>query len=271
MDTPQPVALVTGGSNGLGLVIARALLDAGFRVLIVGRDETRLKQAIEALDAVQVTRRYVCDVTDATEVKGLFEHVRSELGRLDALVNCVGSSDRGLITSLEPERLGTLFQQNVIGTLNCSRAAVDLLEQSQGSIVNIGSLASKVGARYLGGYSIVKHALAGLTQQMRLELRDQGVHVGLVSPGPIKRDDAGNRYQVDDSVPEQARQPGGGTRVKGLPPEKVAAAVLRCIRKREPDIVLPGYLRLLIALGHISPRLGDWLLTKFTSPKSSGN
>ena len=111
------------------------------------------------------------------------------------------------------------------------------------------------------------HGLAGMTQQMRLELRPRGIHVGLVSPGPIARDDAGRRYteSIDASIPEQASAPGGGTRLKGLAAERVADAVLRCIRHRAADIVLPGYLRILIAIGHAFPRLGDWLLIKFTS------
>ncbi len=135
--------------------------------------------------------------------------------------------------------------------------------------MNIGSLASKVGARYIGGYAIAKHALAGMTQQLRLELKPRGIHVGLVSPGPIRRDDAGQRYNksMEEGLPTQASAPGGGTRLKGLAPERVADAVLRCIESRKPDIVLPGYLRLLIATGHAFPRLGDWLLLKFTSVK----
>ena len=163
-----------------------------------------------------------------------------------------------------------LIQQNVLTALLCSQAAIPLLEANRGVIVNIGSLASKVDARYIGGYAIAKHALAGMTQQMRLELKSRGIHVGLVSPGPIRRDDAGTRYHdtVDSSLPPQASKPGGGTRLKGLPPERVADAVLRVIRKRSPDIVMPGYLRIMISVGQAWPRLGDWLLLKFTSDKS---
>lgn len=109
------------------------------------------------------------------------------------LVNCVGISDRGLIEDLKSDRLQELLDQNVFTALLCCQAGLPLLKESRGVIVNIGSLASKVGARYIGGYAIAKHALAGLTQQMRLELKPVGVHVGLVSPGPIQREDAGRR------------------------------------------------------------------------------
>ena len=276
-DRPA-VALVTGGSAGLGFVIARRLLDAGYCVVIVGRDSGRLEDAMRRLDPEgclssngnigQRLACLACDLTDARAVAQLVTDTLNTWGRLDVLVNCVGASDRGLIENLEPDRAEFLFRQNVITALLCSQNTIEALEKTGGVIVNIGSLASKVGARYIGAYAMAKHALAGMTQQLRLELKPRGIHVCLVSPGPIRRKDAGQRYQESiDGLPPQAAKPGGGTRVKGLPPERVADAVLAAIRRRKPDVVLPRYLRLLIMLGHASPRLGDWLLLKFTSPR----
>ena len=275
-DRPA-VALVTGGSAGLGFVIARRLLDAGYCVVIVGRDSGRLEDAMRRLDPEgclssdgnigQRLACFPCDLTDARAVAQLVTDTLNTWGRLDVLVNCVGASDRGLIENLEPDRAEFLFRQNVTTALLCSQNTIEALEKTGGVIVNIGSLASKVGARYIGAYAMAKHALAGMTQQLRLELKPRGIHVCLVSPGPIRRKDAGQRYQESiDGLPPQAAKPGGGTRVKGLPPERVADAVLAAIRRRKPDVVLPRYLRLLIMLGHASPRLGDWLLLKFTSP-----
>ncbi|QDT02614.1 putative oxidoreductase [Rubripirellula lacrimiformis] len=290
-----PLAIVTGGSAGLGTYIAAALLRNRYRVVIVGRDADRLDQASRHLislmgtvvgtgatptdsgqpglgqvSAESMLVAEIADVGDADQVAALFRRVQDRFGRLDALINTVGASDRGLIENLSTDRLQDLWRRNVVTALLCSQAAIPALESSGGVIVNIGSLASKVGARYIGGYAIAKHGLAGLTGQLRLELKSRGVHVALVSPGPIRRDDAGARYQqqLDDRLPSQAAQPGGGARLKGLPPEKVAQAVVRCIQNRKPDVVMPGYLRPLIAVGHAFPRLGDWLLLKFTSSKS---
>jgi len=266
-----PVALVTGGSAGLGLVIVQALLNRGYRVVVVGRDETRLSAAVANLDCAEASRieTQQCDVTCEAEVERLFAVIESSLGRLDVLVNCVGTSDRGLIENLSVENAERLFRQNVIPALLCSQYGLRLLEQNRGTIVNIGSLGGKVGSRYIGGYAIAKHGLAGMTQQLRLELKPKQVHVGLISPGPIAREDAGRRYDgsADTNLPEQARAPGGGARLKGLPPQRVAAAVIRCIERKAVDIVLPRHMRVFIALGHAFPRLGDWLLLKFTSGK----
>ncbi|MGB7343137.1 MAG: SDR family NAD(P)-dependent oxidoreductase [Pirellulaceae bacterium] len=266
-----PVALVTGGSAGLGWMIARTFLQNGYRVMIVGRDQQRLDDASNRLQAEGISSQCIATIaanlTKTSEATRVVESVNQQFQQLDVLVNCVGKSDRGFVHQLDADTLHNLFQQNVTTALLCSQAAIPLLESSKGAIVNIGSLASKVGARYIGGYSAAKHALAGMTQQMRLELRPKGIHVGLVSPGPIKRDDAGQRYveKLSNDLPEQASKPGAGTRVKGLSPERVAKAVLDCARKRKPDVVLPGHMRVLIALGHAFPRLGDWLLLKFTS------
>jgi NAD(P)-dependent dehydrogenase (short-subunit alcohol dehydrogenase family) len=273
MDADErPVAVVTGGSAGLGFVIAKTLLAHGYKVLIVGRDDSRLSDACDRLAAraQEEVSSYRCDLTRVDDVAGLLKEVGQRYGRLDAVINCVGTSDRGLIENLSADRLENLLRQNVLTTLLCSQAAIPLLEKSGGVIVNIGSLASKVGARYIGGYAIAKHALAGLTQQMRLELKPRGIHVAMVSPGPIRREDAGSRYTAtDENLPAQASAPGGGTRLKGLAPERVADAVLRCLKHRVPDIVLPQHLRILIAIGHTFPRFGDWLLLKFTSTKES--
>ncbi|TWT83206.1 putative oxidoreductase [Planctomycetes bacterium CA13] len=266
---PSPVAIITGGSSGLGKAIAETFLAAGFAIVIVGRNQARLELAREELATRGSAVIVVADVSTEAGAAKINAAAQQHFGRLDVLINCVGASDRGLAENLSTDRLDELVKQNVHTALLCSDAALPLLEISGGVIVNIGSLAAKVGARYLGGYCIAKHALAGLTQQMRLELKPRGVHVALVNPGPIQRSDAGSRYQsqIDDNVPSQAARPGGGTKLKGLPPEKVAAAVLRCVTHRCPDVVLPGYLRILIAVGHLSPRLGDWLLLKFSSSK----
>lgn len=270
-ESNKPVAVITGGSSGLGLVIADRFLNAGYRIAIVGRNPETLAAAAASLGASdQDLLQCQNDVGVEESVAALLAQVQSRFGRLDVLVNCVGGSDRGLLENLSIAQAESLFHQNVVTTLLCCKAAITMLEKTSGVIVNIGSLGGKVGARYIGGYALAKHAVSGLTQQLRLELKPKGIHVGLVSPGPIRRSDEGKRYEnrVDESLPEQANQPGGGTKVKGLAPERVAAAVSACVRKRKPDVVLPGYLRVLIAVGNAFPRLGDWLLLKFTS---SGN
>jgi len=273
IKNPRPVAIVTGASAGLGYEITRSFLNAGYDVVGVGRDGPRLSQAFDSIQTAKVNAAsgrfvpIVADVTAAASVEQLFAKIKVEFARVDVLVNCVGQSDRGTIETLTADRLNDLFRVNVVSALLCSQAALPLLKESRGVVVNIGSLAAKVGPRHLGGYPAVKHALAGLTQQMRLEWRTSGVHVALVNPGPLRRTDAGVRYDaqsIDASLPNAARQPGGGTSVRGLNPGWVANQVLLVVTHRTPDLVLPRYVRLLIAIGHLIPRLGDRLLLWMT-------
>ncbi len=267
--TSRPVAVISGGTSGLGLVIADHFARGGYDVAIIGRDRGRLAEAADRL-AVHGGDVMVLggDVTDPDRTAAMFDELRQRFSRLDALVNCVGQSDRGLTQSLTSDRLIELMNTNLVSTLVCSRAALPLLRQSGGAVVNIGSLASHLATRYLGGYPAAKHALAALTRQMRLEWRAEGVHVGLVSPGPIRRVDEGVRYQQqaeeDPNLPAAAMQPGGGAKLKGLDPNVVAAAVLRCVRRREPERILPGHVRWLVIIAAINPRIADWLLLRLT-------
>jgi len=262
---------VTGASGGLGLAIARAFINSGYDVIAIGRDEKRLaiasrKIAENTADASSAKGRVVPiagDVTDAGSVKDVFRKITADFGRVDVLINCVGQSDRGSALTLTRERLVELLDSNVVSALLCSQAALPLLQQSRGVIVNVGSLASKLGTRYLGAYPATKHALAGLTQQMRLEWLEYGVHVALFSPGPIKRVDAGNRYSelsTATDIPAEALRPGAGASLAGLEPQWIADQVLRCVQRRSPDVILPRYMRLMITLWSLFPRLGDRIL-----------
>ena len=172
--------MIAGGSAGLGLVIARTFLSADYHIVIVGRDPGRLNLAAEQLRSSGGSGVTVLcgDMSERDQADGIAGKIADQLGRLDVLVNCIGASDRGLVEKLTAEQIHRLVQQNVIATLHCSQASLPLLIQSGGTVVNIGSLAGKVTARYLGGYNVAKHALTGLTGQMRMLLA-----VGHAFPG----------------------------------------------------------------------------------------
>ncbi|TWT93621.1 SDR family NAD(P)-dependent oxidoreductase [Neorhodopirellula pilleata] len=266
-------AIVSGGSSGVGLAITRRLLDENYHVTVLGRDAARLDKmkslmTDRSIDADQI-HTCVCDATLRQPVDDAVAAHMAMFGRLDVLVNVVGRSDRGTIEGLDADHLKSLFDANVISALTCVQACLPSLKTSRGTIVNIGSLAGHVAPRFLGGYAIAKHALVGMTNQLRLECEPDGVHVGLVSPGPIHDPDrqTDNRYGVDESsgVPMQAARPGGGAKVKTLTAEQVATAVMRCITDREPEVILPGKTRYLMAIAALWPTLGKRILRSKTS------
>jgi short-subunit dehydrogenase len=262
----QKVVVVTGASSGLGLAIATAFASAGASLVLAARDASRLESA--ALELRPLTRHVLdipTDVTDPEQVERLFHRAIDALGRIDALVNCVGVSNRGRALDTTPEEFARLLEINLLSVVRCTRAAAPHLLQSKGHLVNIGSLSGKTASRYLGAYPVSKFALAAYTQQLRLELEPEGLHVLLVSPGPIARDDAGQRYQHQTAeLPAAAGRPGGGAKLKGIDPQKLAQAILRACQRRQPELVMPRRARLLFALQHLWPRFGDWLLRKVT-------
>lgn len=261
------VVLVTGGSAGFGLAIARAFAQAGAKIVIAALNDHLLEPAAESLRAIggDVTA-IATDITNQTEVDRLFDRVRQQHGRLDVLVNCAGRSVRGAVLDTSVEEFQALWELNFLATVRCTRAAAPLLLETGGHIVNIGSLAAKSASRFLGAYPVSKHSVAAYSHQLRLELASEGVHVLLVCPGPLTRADGGGRYddQTKD-LPESARQPGAGVKLNTISPDHMAQRILRACRRRQPELIVPLKARLVIAISQLFPSLGDWIIRKMSA------
>lgn len=260
------VVIVTGGSAGLGKELVRTFASGGAKVVAAARDEPKLNKVVEEFAAgrLSVTCR-VTDVTNPAQVSELVAHTVGMHGRLDCLVNCAGRSTRGDALATTPEEFTALWDSNFLSVVHCSQAAAPHLVASRGHLVNIGSLAGKTVSRYLGAYPPSKFAVSAYSQQLRYELGPQGVHVLLVCPGPIRRDDAGHRYNAAAAdLPDSARKPGGGVKLKGLDPTRLAAKILRACERRNPELVVPWKARLLLALAQLSPSLGDWIVGRMS-------
>jgi uncharacterized protein len=261
------VALVTGGSKGLGLAIARALVAAEAKVVINGRNQEQLAAVAAGLSLADRTCGWLpADVTQQDQVESLVAETIKMHGRLDALVNCAGKSDRGEISETTAEQFRDLLNLNFLSAVRVTRAALPHLLQTRGHVVCIGSLASKSATRFLGAYPASKFPLAAYTQQLRLELGQQGLHALLVCPGPIRRDDAGSRYnQQAADLPASALQPGGGVKLKGIDPDWLARRILNACERRQAELIVPARAKLLFAIAQLWPALGDWIITRMTS------
>lgn len=263
------VVLVTGGSSGLGRVIAEAFAAEGARLVIAALEAEQLKQAAAEMTAAGHDVLAVhADITRQEDVDRLFEQAIERFGRLDVLVNNAGRSMRGKLLDATPEQIRDLMELNLIALARCTRAAVPYLLKQRGHVVNIGSLAAKSAARWVGAYPTTKFAVAAYSQQLRLELGREGLHVLLVCPGPVARDDE-RLYPLEglEELPETARQPGAGVKLRKIQPKKLAGAILAACERRKPEIVMPGSARLLFAIAQLFPSLGDWLVLR----KTGGN
>ena len=175
------VIAVTGASSGIGAATARALAAAGFRVIYAARRTDRIEALAAEIDGDAVT----CDVTSADDVEALAAAVGD---RLDVLVNNAGGA-----LGLEPVHEGDIvkwrrmYEINVIGTLQVTKALLPALEATgAGIVVNVGSIAGRTAYEGGGGYTAAKHALAVMTETLRLELWDRPVRITEIAPGMVQ-------------------------------------------------------------------------------------
>ncbi len=262
----EKVVLVTGGSSGLGRAIAEAFSEAGACVVIAALEADAVRQAAEEMGAGgRDVLGIHADITRQEDVDRLFDEAIMRFGRLDVLVNNAGRSMRGKIMDTTPEQFRDMMELNLIAMVRCTRAAVPHLLEQRGHVVNIGSLAAKSSARWVGAYPATKHAVAAYSQQLRLELGSQGLHTLLVCPGPIARKDP-RLYPLEglEDIPDHARAPGAGVKVKSISPQWLTRAILRACERRQPELVVPGKARLLFAISQLWPSLGDWIVLRKT-------
>ncbi len=260
------VVLVTGGSSGLGRVIAEQFAAEGSKVAVAALEGEAVQQAAAQMAAAGHDVLPIhADITRQDDVERMIRETLSRFGRLDVLVNNAGRSMRGKVLETTPEQFRELMELNLIGLVRATRAAAPHLLQQRGHVVNIGSLGAKSAARWLGAYPATKFAVAAYSQQLRLELGPQGLHVLLVCPGPIQRSDP-RLYPLAglEDVPEHARRPGAGVKTRAIAPGRLAEMILRACQRRQPELVVPGRARLLFALSQLFPRLGDWIVLRRT-------
>jgi short-subunit dehydrogenase len=270
-------AVVCGASSGLGLAIAHGLISQGIsRLFLVARDPQRLEAAQKELSlagsggsATLEISSISADLSCAQSCQNAAGVLRDRLPAADIIIQAAGMSDRGTLQTLSRERLIQLMDANVVTGLHALQYFSGLLEANRGVFVLIGSLSSLFAPRYLGGYSLAKHALAALAQQARLELAERGVHVTLVCPGPIRRDDSGRRYRdlekTTSDLPSDALLPGGGAKVSGLEVNWLAEQILKDAKNRRTVTIYPKKARWLRLISVCSQSWGDKILLKKTS------
>lgn len=182
MDLKDAVAIVTGGSSGIGYAIAKTLKEAGAKVAITGRHRDRLTHAEQTL-GVWATN---ADVSNEEDVKRTFAEVIAEFGKVDILINNAGFGVFHELVDQDRESFEAVMATNVTGAMLMAReAAKHFIEQKSGNIVNIASTAALRGAPRGTAYYASKFALRGMTECWRAELRKYNVRVMLVNPSEV--------------------------------------------------------------------------------------
>ncbi|MBS2020194.1 MAG: SDR family oxidoreductase [Deltaproteobacteria bacterium] len=176
------IALVTGGSTGIGAAIALHLASEGAKVLVTGRNEATLKASAARHPGLAYV---VADVASPSDAARSIEEVKTRWGRLDLLVNNAGIAEVAPLADASLEHVKKLFDINVLGLVETTRLALPLLERSKGAIVNVASTVADHPFPNLSAYSATKAAVVALTKSWAKELAPKGVRVNAVSPGPV--------------------------------------------------------------------------------------
>ena len=182
MNLKNAVALVTGGSAGIGFSIAKTLAESGAQVAITGRDKGRLEEAAKKLSAFPVH----ADVSKEADVERTYLEVLAKLGDLDILVNNAGIGVFKPLVEIDREAFDAVIATNVTGAMLMAReAAKHFIKKNRGNIINIASTAALRGAPNGTAYYASKFALRGMTECWRGELRKHNIRVMLVNPSEV--------------------------------------------------------------------------------------
>jgi NAD(P)-dependent dehydrogenase (short-subunit alcohol dehydrogenase family) len=185
-DIAGRVAVVTGGTSGLGRAVAQGMAHAGARVFAGSRDPERVALARAELRAIDPENdAFELDVTDPESVRSVYESVRARAGRIDILVNAAGATHRAAALDATLDDWERVLRVNLTGTfLSCQAAARIMAEQGGGgAIVNFGSLASFRGWALTASYGASKAAVVELTQTLAVEWSRYGIRVNALAPG----------------------------------------------------------------------------------------
>jgi NAD(P)-dependent dehydrogenase (short-subunit alcohol dehydrogenase family) len=172
-------ALVTGGSSGIGLAIARMLRDEGYELTLAARTPEKLEAAAADLGASAV----IANVADDQECERLVQEHAERFGRLDVLVNSAGVGIGGNIEQLSTKKWDLQLDVNLRGTFVMTRAAIPLLRESRGLVVNLASIAGTVPVPGLAAYGASKAGVISLTNSLNRELEADGIRVCAICPG----------------------------------------------------------------------------------------
>ena len=179
------VAIITGGSSGIGLAIAGRFVKERIKTVIVGRDKKKLKDACSKMGTL--SHFLVCDLSDLGSIPGLVQTIVNKFGRIDILVNNAGINLKKSIDQVTDEDYQKIILTNQTSAFSLIRAVAGFMkEQGDGSILNISSMASQYGIPYVIAYTASKSAIEGMTRAMAVELAPFGIRVNCIAPGFIK-------------------------------------------------------------------------------------
>ncbi len=254
----QKIALVTGASRGLGIVISKMLMEKGCKVLGVARSEDKLKQFQDEIGEKNF-QYYTCDLSKPEGLPLLIDQIKSDGHHIDYLINNAGLERYDHFQNNSQWDVINIINTNLLAPMELTRLLLPEITNNGGHIVNIASLAGKKGIAYNTIYSATKAGLIMWSDGLRQELNETNANVTVICPGYIS--DTGMFHDGGVDAP---------TLLGTSPPEAVASAVWEAITKNRAEIIVnSGPIKPLLAIGQLFPRFGDRVVSWFGVPKLS--
>ena len=251
-ELKEKVVLLTGGSRGIGPIVAEALAKRGANIALAARSESGLNSVAVRLKELGIKALVMpVDLRQSSQRERLVAAVVKEFGKIDVLINNAGLETEGAYTDLSWSSIQETVEVNLIAPMALTHLVLpDMLERKAGHIVNIASIAAKTGAPYAATYSGTKAGLAEWTRALRLELWGTGVHFSTIFPGYVREVGMFAKFGMQSPWI-----------VGSCAPAQVAKAVVRAIEKGRLEAIINSRpLRYLFVINELSPNAGDWLM-----------
>lgn len=258
LNIANKIVLITGASSGIGAVMAQQFAAKGAIPILTARSTNKLEEIASGLQGQHAV--YEMDVTNTEQVHDVVGQIIAKYGRIDILINNAGY---GIFESFAEAPLAhfeEMMNVNYMGIVRCTQAVLPHMQKAgSGHIVNVASMAGKIGSAKSTGYSATKHAVLGFTNSLRQELIRSGISITAINPGPI-------------STPFFDKADPSGNYVKNvawfmLKPEKVVKELMHAIERNIPEKDLPFVAGMGIKLFHLFPRMFDRLASGILNKK----
>lgn len=249
----EKIAVVTGGSSGIGQAIALELAKNNCKVAVVGTSRSRIDATLGLMPAGAVCRGYVCDVSDRQAVLTMADTVEQEFGQVDIIVNNAGITCSAPFEEFDIAAFERIVQINFFGVVNCCYAFLPKLQAlGQGHIVNMSSMLGFVGVPNQSAYVSTKFAIRGFTESLWAELDDSDIGVSGIYPGTIQSEilERASFSDVREKVAMQKMMDRFG-----IPASDVAKKTVKAIKYRRREVIIGRDAKALVWLKRLSPGL----------------
>ncbi len=240
------VTVITGASRGIGKAVALAAAKRGARLGLIARSKDELDAVLAEAGGKGAVA--AADITDQRAVDEAVATLVNSLGPIDILVNNAGAGAYSAFLQTDVDVFERLMRLNYFGTVYVTKAVLpSMVERGRGHIVNISSVAGRIGTPFESAYSASKFAVTALTEALDVELRPLGVKMSMVNPGPVETEFFDAR-----GVPYARKSP------KPVSAERVAKAVLAAVDRNRLEQLVPGMLKGAVVARHMFPPLFRW-------------